>query len=69
MAKEKPDVSTGFEEPAVVPKKKRYSPTMEAIHAVERTLAKLTPAEQKAVYLHLRNIWQPELSFFVVPPQ
>ncbi len=68
MASKSPG-STGFEDPPVEPKKKRYTPVVSAIHAVDRIMGKLTAAEQAQVYLHLRNAFQPELSFAAPAPK
>ena len=51
------------------PKKKRYGPVLEAIHKVDRLMGKLTAQEQARVYLHLRDQFQPELSFLVPVPK
>lgn len=56
----KPEVSTPFDQPA---KKKRYSEALTAIHAIERIMGKLTAHDRMTVYLHIRNGYQPELSF------
>ena len=61
--------STGFEDKPIEPKKKRYGPVLEAIHKVDRLMGKLTAQEQARVYLHLRDQFQPELSFLVPVPK
>ena len=63
MAKPAQPGFTPDADPILPVKNKRYTPVMTAIHAIDRIMGKLTPAESAQVYLHYRNIFQAELSF------
>lgn len=54
--------STPFDDgPAKPPKKKRYSPAMQALHQCQHILKKLTPQEQMQVFQYLKVQYEPPL--------